>query len=201
MSENILYFISYGDTLQAWIALVVIRSGFSAVMHCIATAAFGGFLGIAKFSLSKQKIILPFAGLFIGMFMHFLWNFSVSFESTYFFGFLFMLAILILFGFVFTYSIKKEKKIIYEELWGESVNGLIPKSYLKILSSFLRNKKGWIEENIRKDYIKAATKLAFRKFQARNSEGEKQLYYIEEVQKYREIILGLTGPVEFADVH
>ena len=72
MTENFLYFIAYADTLTSWIGIVIIRSGFSAVMHCIATASFGAMLGVAKFSRGSKKILLPLAGLIVAMFILFL---------------------------------------------------------------------------------------------------------------------------------
>ena len=70
--------------------IVVIRTLFSAVMHCVATASFGAFLGYAKFKRTGYKFALGTVGLLVAMFIHFAWNFSVSFESTALLGFLFL---------------------------------------------------------------------------------------------------------------
>ncbi len=59
MTENFIYFLGYGDSFTSWLVLVIIRSGFSAVMHCIATASFGAMLGAAKNSGGLLKIIYP----------------------------------------------------------------------------------------------------------------------------------------------
>lgn len=188
MTENFLYFLSYGDTFETWIALVIIRSGFSAVMHCIATATFGAFLGIAKFSPTKRKVTFPFLGIFLAMLIHFLWNFSVSFESTYLFGFIFLLLIIIIFVIIFVMSLNKEKKIILEELTEEVELNIIPENYLSILSTRKRRRRGWFDEETRKDFIKVAVKLAFRKTQHKHSKGDKRQFYFQEVVKYRGII-------------
>lgn len=188
MTENFLYFLSFGNTFESWISLVIIRSGFSAVMHCIATAAFGAFLGIAKFSPPNKKIFLPFIGIFLAMFIHFLWNFSVSFESTYLFGFIFLLVILLIFIIIFVLSLKKEKNIILAELLEEVELNIIPGAYLSILSSVKRRKRGWFDEETRKDFIKVAVKLAFRKTQYKHSKGDIKQFYLREVIKYRGII-------------
>ncbi len=58
MTENFLYFISYGTTLSDWIAIVIIRTLFSAVMHCVATAIFGAFLGNAKFKGKNKYLVI-----------------------------------------------------------------------------------------------------------------------------------------------
>lgn len=188
MTENFLYFLSYGDTFETWIALVIIRSGFSAVMHCMATATFGAFLGIAKFSPPNRKITFPFLGIFLAMLIHFLWNFSVSFESTYLFGFIFLILTIILFVIIFKMSLNKEKKIILEELMEEVELKIIPEIYLSILSTGKRRRRGWFNEETRKDFVKVAVKLAFRKTQVKHSKGSNKEFYIREVVKYRGII-------------
>ncbi len=196
MTENFMYFLSYGDTIEAWIALVIIRSGFSAVMHCIATATFGAFLGITKFSNSRIRFVFPFAGLTIAMFIHFLWNFSVSFENTYIFGFLFMLIIILIFFVVFALSLTNERKIISQELFEESETQLFPAEHVRIILSKERNKKGWIDENVRKEYIIMLTKLAFRKMQTKKSRGIKRDFYQSEVNICREKINLILHPAE-----
>lgn len=188
MTENFLYFLSYGTTLDTWVALVIIRSGFSAVMHCIATATFGAFLGTAKFSPPVLKVSLPFVGLLTAMFVHFLWNFSVSFESTYTLGFIFLLGIIIAFILVFRLALKKERTIIIDELQDEVASKILPASYLSILITQKRRQAGWISEEFRKDFISVAVKLAFRKTQYKHSLGKNRLFYSNEVTKYRGII-------------
>lgn len=194
MTENFMYFLSYGDTLSSLIVLVIIRSGFSAVMHCIATAIFGAFLGITKFSTSKIRFMFPVIGLFIAMFIHFLWNLSVSFENTYILGFLFMLIIIIIFFVVFGLSLSNERKIISRELLDESDTALFPAEHVTILLSKRKNSKGWIAESIRKEYIKLLTRLAFRKMQMKKSTGAKRDFYESEVNTYRSKIRIMLNP-------
>jgi hypothetical protein len=67
---------------------------------------------------------------------------------------------------------------------------------LNILSSSIREKEGWIPENIRKDYIKSATTLAFRKLQARNSNGPSKLFYENDVENYRKFISYLLNGIK-----
>jgi len=193
MTENFIYFISFGATLFSWVHIVIVRSLFSAVMHCISTATFGAFLAIAKFSLPLGKNTLPFAGLSLAMFIHFMWNFTVSFEKTYLFGFLFMIFLILFFIMVFKISIKNEKKIIEQELLDESKLGLIPFMHIKILSSHLRFRKGWIDERIRKFYSRYAIRLAFSKNQSKKSKGSLKEYYISEVEKNREAVHSLLS--------
>ncbi len=188
MTENFLYFILYGQTLSNWVAIVIVRSLFSAVMHCVSTATFGAFLGYAKFKRPKFKFIYPLAGLLIAILIHFSWNYMVSFKSTAPLGFLFLIVTVMIFIAVFAASVMGERKIIYQELSGEVELGLIPKNHPEILSSKERNYSGWIDEKIRKTYIKAATTLAFRKLEYKNSKGRSKAFYENDINKYREFI-------------
>jgi RsiW-degrading membrane proteinase PrsW (M82 family) len=191
MTENFLYFILYGTTFSDWITIVIIRTLFSAVMHCVATATFGAFLGYAKFKDRPLNLILPLIGLIVAMLIHSAWNFSVSFQSTAPLGFLFMFITILIFIFVFVLSIKNEKRILLSELQDEALFGIIPVDHLNILSSSVRDKQGWIDEKIRKIYIRAATTLAFRKMQSRNSYGISKTYYENDVNNYRSFIRDL----------
>lgn len=196
MTENFLYFVSYGTTVPDWIALVIVRTLFTAVMHCVATATFGAFLGYAKFRTKYFKIIFPLAGLLLAMIIHAAWNFSVSFQSTAPLGFLFMFITIIVFIVVFSLSIVNEKKIIWTELIEEVNLGNIPANHISILSSSIRDKQGWIDEKIRKVYIKSATTLAFRKLQSKNSHGVSKIYYENDVSNYRTFIRDLLSNTE-----
>ncbi len=193
MTENFFYFISFGDNVQSWLTLVVVRSLFSAVMHCVATATLGAFFGFAKFKPVHKKIFYGLIGLIIAMFIHAAWNFSLSFESFAPLGFLFLFVSVLIFIISFAISVVGERKVIFNELKEEVENGLIPQLHLNILSSSKREKKGWLDEGIRKIYIKAATTLAFRKVQLRNSSGQSRLFYENDVENYRNFISSLLS--------
>jgi RsiW-degrading membrane proteinase PrsW (M82 family) len=194
MTENFLYFIAFGGVnFSSWITIVVIRTLFSGVMHCAATAIFGAFLGYAKFKNLFFKIIFPPIGLFIAMFIHFAWNYSVSFESQTLIGFIFVFFTVIIFGIVFTVAVFSEKRIIYRELLDEALHGLIPPEHLEILNSSKRNKAGWVDESIRKLYIRAATTLAFRKMELKGSTGSSRKFYEKDVEYYRTFIQNLLA--------
>lgn len=193
MTENFLYFVAYGNSLHEWLTIVIIRTLFSAVMHCVSTATFGAFLGYAKFRNRLPKTLLVISGLIIAMFIHFAWNFSISFESTALPGFLFMIFTVILFIIIYSISVKDERKIIYNELLSEAENGLIPISHLTILNSSYRNSRGWIDESVRKLYVSAATTLAFRKMELKNSSGHSRTYYENEIVYYRNFISNLLS--------
>ena len=188
MTENFLYFVTYGESAANWIMLVIVRSLFSAVMHCVSTATLGAFLGLAKFKPASKKILYAFIGLMIAMLIHSIWNFSLSYENIAPIGFLFMFVSIIIFLSTFSISLRGERRTIFNELKEESEIGIIPESHLIILSSPHRERKGWLDERTRKTYIKAATTLAFRKVQLRNSNGASKAYYQMDVENYRDFI-------------
>lgn len=191
MTENFFYFLTFSSTLTEWASVVITRTLFSGVMHCVSTGIFGASLGYIKFNNSKFKIIYPIIGLAAAMSIHFFWNYSVSYKSTEEAGFIFMFFVIIFFISVYILSIFKEKKIIYKELLPEAQNGLIPFNHLKTINSSKRNKPGWVDEGIRKSYIRAATTLAFRKNQMKNSKDSNKFLYENDVNHYRNVISGL----------
>lgn len=194
MTENFLYFIAFGGNgFSTWITIVIIRTLFSGVMHCAATAILGAFLGYAKFKNIYYKIIFPPIGLFIAIFIHFAWNYSVRFESTTLIGFIFVFFTVIIFAIVFSVAVFSEKRIIYRELLEEAMNGLIPASHLDILNSSKRKKPGWVDESVRKLYIRAATTLAFRKMELKGSNGSSRRFYEKDVEYYRSFIQNLLS--------
>jgi len=193
MTENFLYFVAFGTTPAAWLTIVTIRTLFSGVMHCVATASFGAFLGYAKFKNIFYKITFPIIGIFIAIFIHFAWNFSVSFKATTLLGFLFMIFTVIIFFIIFSVSVLSERKIIYNELLEEAMEGIIPLDHLEYLNSPKRNKLGWVDESIRKLYIRAATTLAFRKMELKNSSGSSKEFYKKDVEYYRSFIHNLLA--------
>jgi hypothetical protein len=104
-----------------------------------------------------------------------------------------MLITILIFIVVFSISVSNDKSIIYNELLEEAKNGIIPMNHVPILNSSERNKFGWIDEKIRKLYIQAATTLAFRKMQLRNTNGYNRIYYENDVLHYRNYIQALLA--------
>jgi len=195
MTENFTYFLTYGKTFDNWLMLVLVRTSFTAVMHCVATASFGAFLGYAKFKPLIFKIILPPLGLALAMFIHFAWNFSVSFSHTSILGFLFLSGSILIFIASFKLAVASDAKIIFRELYDEAEHDVLPFEHVPILSSVQREQKGWVDERIRKSYIKIATALAFRKMQLKNSTGENKISYEDEVTFYRSELMQLLNGI------
>lgn len=187
MTENFMYFLSYGTTPVSWIMIVLIRTLFSAVMHCMSQATFGGFIGFAKFKPFFYKLFLIPAGFGLAVFLHFMWNLTVSFQDTTLLGFVFLILYLfILFG-IFQLAIYMEGKSIRKELEEESAGGVIPAEHMNFLPFVSRRyKAGWCPVGInQKDYVKTATTLAIRKTQMKNLSGYKRNIYEREVAELR----------------
>lgn len=193
MTENFFYFVTYGHSFSQWISIVVIRSLFSGVMHCVSTGTLGAFIGYSKFKPIKNKVFYILIGLTIAILIHFAWNLSVSMETTTSIGFLFMFITILVFIFFYALAINSEKKIIFNELYDEYKSGLIPLEHLMILNSGSRNKSGWVDESVRKSYISASTTLAFRKMELKNSSGSSKIFYSNDVEYYRQFIFNLLN--------
>lgn len=183
MTENLFYFISYGDSLSSWFYVVLIRTGFSAVMHCVATGTLGAFLAAAKFRFHKNKNALVLTGLLSAMLIHFTWNYSVSFASTFVTGIIMLIILIAVFIFILKFSVNAERKLLLVELKDE-----VPNDHISILTSNLRLKKGWVDESIRSSYIRVATLLAFRKRQLVICDDKYKESYEKDIMELRSII-------------
>ncbi|GAB6282957.1 MAG: hypothetical protein STSR0008_17110 [Ignavibacterium sp.] len=197
--ENILYFIFWGETLSQLISIILLRTFSTTLMHCISTAILGAFLSLAKFYKLNKKIIYFFFGFFLAMLIHFFWNLNVLYIESSFFKFLFLILLILIFIVTFWIFIRIENNIIFNELLDEANNGFIPFEYIPILSSYRKNKKGWIEEKIRKQYIDIVIALSFKKKISKrtfiNSDKMNNTYkkYKEEIDYYRNYLQNLLS--------
>ncbi len=187
MTENFLYFLSYPTSYESLFFLIFIRTLFSALLHCCTQATFGAAIGFAKFRGWGVKLTIIPLGLFTAMFMHFTWNLTVSFESTALIGFVFMILCVLAIFTIFQFGVYHEGKMILRELIDESKNGVIPAEHLKYIPyTSRRYKRGWLQGKInQKDYVKAATRLALRKYQARKMTPSVQKQYTREIENLR----------------
>lgn len=187
MTENFLYFLSFPTDYASLFLLIIIRTMFSAVLHCCTQAVLGAAIGYAKFRGMLAKFTIIPIGFGIAMFMHFMWNLTVSFESTAIIGFVFMILSVIIIFTIFQFGVYHDGKIIMRELNEESVKGTIPAEHLKYLPyTSRRYKRGWLQGKInQKEYVKTATRLALRKHQARTLKTSAQSVYLKEVELLR----------------
>jgi protease PrsW len=194
MTENFLYFLSFPQDYVGLFVLIIIRTLFSAVLHCCCQAVFGAAIGFAKFKGLFAKLTIIPLGLGIAIFMHFMWNLTVSFNSTALIGFAFMIMSVIIIFVVFQFAVHNEGKVILRELTDEvKTMGHIPQEHLMHLPfTSKRHKKGWLPVHVnQKDYVKSAIKLAIRKNQLKNLKGGAQVVYVREVDTLRNRIYTL----------
>lgn len=196
MTENFMYFVSSGEN---WIMLVIVRTLFSAVMHGLAQATFGGFVGLAKFKpIGLKFFLIPF-GYFCAVLLHFAWNLSVSFEDTTLLGLVFVILYFAGFFALFQIALFFESKTILFELSEEAKTGIILEEHLRFIPySTRRNRSGWCPPFIdKKYYINTAITLAFRKHQYRLISEKQKLLYYNEIQNLRNKIYQIFQNAKF----
>jgi len=193
MTENFLYFMSMGNTYESLFFLIVIRTLFSAVLHCCTQATLGAAIGFAKFRGLLAKFTIIPLGLAAAMFMHFTWNLTVSFSSTALIGFVFLIFTAIILFTIFQFGVYHDHKIILRELTDESNSGYIPKEYLSYLPfTSKRYKRGWLPPGVnQREYVKTAVKLALRKHQSKNLRPTAQKVYLNDVAILRQRIYSM----------
>jgi RsiW-degrading membrane proteinase PrsW (M82 family) len=195
MTENFLYFLSVVNVPTQWIFTVIVRTLFSAVMHSMSQATFGFFLGLAKFRPAILKVIFIPTGFLIAVFLHFTWNFTVSFTATTVFGFLILILYFMALFAVFQIALFAESKMIIRELQEESQYGIIPSDHLLYIPYVSRrNKSGWCPQGIpQKIYVQASIRLAFRKNEYRHSSVVKQQEYLRDIEQLRKKIQSMLN--------
>lgn len=196
MTENFLYFWGMGNTLESLFFLIIIRTLFSAVLHCCTQATLGAAIGYAKFRGLLTKFTIVPLGLAAAMFLHFVWNLAVSFSSTALIGFVFLIFTALILFTIFQFGVYHDGKIILKELTDESSNGYIPREHLSYLPFTSRRYKiGWCPPGInQKEYVKTAIKLALRKHQLKNLSPSAQRVYLNDVAILRQKIYSMLYP-------
>ncbi len=197
MTENFLYFVGTaleGD-LAAWMATVVVRTFFSAVMHATASSVVGAFLGWGMFRGWFARVLAGAAGLALAMTIHGIWNGLITADQLLNAGGLLFVTDLMLFPaqflvvfVLFQGCLWDEHRTIRAELSQEAERGTLPRDHVRALSSFLRRSRGgWLPASVpRKAYVRAATTLAFRRRQVKASRGRRRQVYEQDVLRLRQ---------------
>ncbi|QDG53228.1 PrsW family intramembrane metalloprotease [Persicimonas caeni] len=206
--ENLLYYFSAleGGT-GAVLTLVVMRTLFSALVHCTSSAILGMAIGYARHRSGPGRWLKwPLAGYLIAVANHALWNLSATFAGftgtpDVLRGGLLLLGILLVIGasivlFLLTQmSLKREHEVIRRYLHQEADKGTLPHEHADIIPFWRkRRKSGWAPQGVDKEeYIKAATLLAFRQHQMEIAEGDRLERYRNEIQGFRKQIRMMLG--------
>jgi RsiW-degrading membrane proteinase PrsW (M82 family) len=206
--ENILYYSSAMEGgASAVLTLVVMRTLFSSLVHCISSAAIGMAIGYARHRSGTMRWIkYPLMGYAFAVINHAAWNAIATFAGfsgtpDILRGTLLLLGIGLVIGasilmFVLTQaSLKREHDAIRRFLHKEAERGTLPDEHADIIPYWLkRRRSGWLDPNIPKDeYIRAATLLAFRQHQLEIAEGERRERYRQEIEKFRKEIRFMLG--------
>lgn len=203
--ENILYFTKFVASPEisaaGLVGMAVVRTLFTAVMHCISGAIFGMSVGYARHrDIDFKWLIFPGIGYVLAVANHSIWN-TASVLSNLHSGFqlagigLVAVASLVLFGLT-QYSLKREHDVIRKFLHREAERGLLPDAHADIIPYWTKRRRDdWLDDRVdREAYVEAATLLAFRRHQLEISDDERRDEYIEEIEHYRDRIRDLLGP-------
>ncbi len=193
MTENFMYFAEVGATgdVGGWVATVIIRTLYSAVMHATATSIVGAALGWSQHRGWSLTIGLGFAGLVMAMAVHAFWNGMLTLDMATGHSGTFMGINLIVFPFevafiavIFQLCLLDEKWTIERELAEEADSGLIPPEHPDIIASWWRRGRSWwVPRGLDHDrYVQALTTLAMRKRQASLTQDP---FYLAEVRLWR----------------
>lgn len=190
MTENLLYFFSYGKSLEELIFLIILRTGFTALVHCISTATFGAFLTLSKFS-KKNKLGLIVLGYLAAVSLHSIWNLSVTFNFGMLLSTVFMIFIILMFLIVFKNSIKHEKKIIITELSDEADGENLSDELINMIVNDTKRLRK--DKNYGRKILNNAVKLAFRKHQIKISSELNRNKYLSDINVYRKNLTDLVN--------
>ncbi len=201
--ENLLYYTQAMQTgADAVFRLIVMRTFFTALVHCISSAILGMAIGYARHrSGSARWLIYPVLGYAVAVINHAIWNAAAVYaglpilaESTRGIIFTAALGVVVIAAitmFLITqFSLDREHKIIQRFLEQEAERGTLPRRHADIIPFWTkRRKSGWLPGGVpREEYVRAATLLAFRHYQREISDGERQQRYAEDIIRFREEI-------------
>lgn len=207
--ENVLYygrtFISSGGI--GLVFIVFLRGVLSPFAHTLFTSMTGIGCGIARESHNKAvKIIMPFIGYMLAVFLHGLWNTIASLVGVGGFliaYFIIWLPLFVIFLGIMVYLAAREAGVIREMLILEVSRGLILQEHLELASSSLKRIKwlfsslsDWRRFNARRRFLRAVTKLAFCYWHvARASAANNQTRSLPLIPQFQAEILELRGQI------
>lgn len=200
-AENLLYFYSAAADggLSNLLFVVVLRTLFSALGHTISTAIFGYFIGFIRHrQLFPWHWLLVFVGFGLAVTNHAFWNLCATLSSPGLLGkgsigFLGLGALVVILMailmFVLTQlSLWREARVIARYLQKEAELGTLPRAHATIIPSWRKRRKaGWLAAGVPRDqYIKTATLLAFRLYQADTAAPSRKAAYQQRVEESRQ---------------
>lgn len=178
-TENFLYFA--GQALEGavggWLALVVIRTLWSGMMHGVATSLVGAALGASRFRPPGVRAVIAGAGLAGAMVLHMGWNAAASFDAPLhaegsLIGSMMLLLPLAFFGLFAVYQlcILGEAVAIRRGLSAEVERGTLDWALARYIGSWLQRATGRPPRTLRdrKRTVEVGVRLGLRLTQARH---------------------------------
>lgn len=204
MTENFFYFSDVGSSgdLLAFAGTIVVRTFYSALMHAGATSAVGAALGWARGRGAGALLLAVPTGFVVAMSMHALWNGLLTWDAAAELNGQLTLVNLLVFPLEFLALVAiyqaclwSESRLLVAELSEEARAGHLPAGHVGILSSALaRGRGGWLSPGVPQGpYIRTATRLAFRKHQARRATGHEHHRLRDEIGRLRAELSGLLA--------
>jgi hypothetical protein len=155
--------------------LFVLRGMMAPFSHPLFTSMTGIGLGLASQSKSGLvKFFAPACGLFLAMFLHSLWNFSASVNAALYFivYFLIMVPMFVAVLVSIYFALRREGRIVREQLRHDLEHGRLTQSELELLSS-VRGRMGasfkaftqggYRSWRTRREFNRVASELAFHR--------------------------------------
>jgi len=193
-TENLMYSVAGagGSAIEGTVMMVLVRTALAAGIHAVASATFGGFLGIAYLSRKRiERLIWSGFGLTLAVAIHAGWNFMLLRMDAaaepvplarwfIFVGLLYGFYLGALFAFL-----RSEKRILSIELAEEVELDVFPKWVLEVIPSYRRRIRSewWPSRRERTVLARLLTRLAFRKHAVKRlPAGESRLAGLEVVQ-------------------
>ncbi len=206
MTENVSYFIDVGSSagFGPMFVNILLRTCFTALVHCAASATWGFFLGLVRYRAAWVRwLVVPPVGYLAAVSIHAFWNFSATYSATTKDATLQLGACAAVIALAFVMfgltqaSLYLEHQMIKRELQCEVQLGTLPAEHAAIVPYWLkRTKRGWLAPHIEQDrYVEIATLLAFRRHQyevSSDDQTKRELY--EEIERYRAEIRTLLQP-------
>lgn len=200
--ENLYYYANNASQgAGALFAIIIMRTLFSALVHCTSSAMLGMAIGHASHRSGVLRwLVWPFIGYCCAVLNHALWNGMATLSSAtaggaLLLGIAFLIGVSLLMFILTQSSLHAEHKIIRHYLTEEARRGFLPLEHAEIIPYWLKRRRaGWLPSHLDKeDYIRAATLLAFRHHQLEIAQGDRRQEYLEEIAKHRQALAAMLG--------
>ncbi len=208
VTENALYGLAgSGGGALAVASLLIVRTAFTAGVHALAGATFGGFVGAAQLVRSRLRgAVLVGVGLVSAVAVHGAWNLAVAQSGSGAFhvrGWPLALPLLyVAYGLTLTGFLHAEHRILRRQLTREVELGVLPRWVADVLPFYRRRVRSdwWPVRSERTVLARLITRLAFRTHALEHVPPEEApIAGLEVVQLRRRIRGMLTPPVRDDD--